>query len=1365
MIFPPGLYIVKTESIGGVVMNSHNYAASATREKYCLNGFWQFACGNGDLDQLPDQYEATPIQVPSPYNVNGFMKSYTRSFCGEESYVQGGDFRLYPEYPPHWETAKCGFYCRTFLVPEHTEGNRLFLRFDAVAFHCKFYLNGQLLAETMEGFLPIELEITQIARYGQENTLVVACQTAGYLTYKGLDGRSRLDYPKGSFWGEQIAGIWQDAWLVVRPQTYIEQLQAVTDVDTRTLTVAITAQNAQNCGVAMTLKKWNTNENEKQIVTASSVGTLTWTWQEEEVELWDFLQPNLYVLAVRLIKAGQVVDEKVVRIGFRTMKAEGEKFVLNGRPINLKSDAWHYLGYTVQTPEYARAYYQMALDAGVNVIRLHAQPFPEFFLDIADEMGMLLVSESAVWASHCIFSYSPAFFEHAKEHLVGMVLRDRNHPSVVMWSPENECIPAYMFCGSDHVKSIAELEEQIYDFIKVIDQYDTTRLISCDGSGDLGGRLPVNSLHYPHYDCPTKRGKPITIGEMGSMYYSTPDTVSREFGGKTLQSFDGRLESIGREAYRDLIGQRKWASQICIFNLVWYGLKPLPFCDRPLVYEDYTLPGIKPSRITPYMRTLNAGAQPELPAYIPNIVWELTRDAYLPTRTFVEDPPKTVAMGRATAFRLTTFNDWRQAGNFTLTATLTQPGVSRAHILQFALPACDYREDTLSFVPQKSGDALLTVTLSAEGRVIHSADYPLQVVDVEELTAKFDQTGVAVVTEGPLPVGVPVLDCRLVKPYSETMKAAAQQHFFADNTVYAYQSPVDCYVFDECLCFGGIPCLTDGKGAAVAMDLTCLGQPRILSGLDLSANDPVTAQIRLALAQKLRQTPLQECAKPYYLGNLNAETAAMLTELGCDFEPISPEKLEEQLGTPTNRLLIVDGSSGFDHFHWFSSNNFKNVLATNLKKIPTLFCNRLQLQERTLFHLAASEDCRTRLGLDSNALYGLETNQEQILASRVMQCNQPSEAILLGVPNIDWRMWNHNAEPLKTVAILRGEQRNESQNGVLIRQEYAGSAIYLSTLSADVGSNKAKHIWARILSRFGAEIALRQSDERSRLLYSGMYSGRVRRMLTRQAAPEETIADAKPALNQIQNGNAWIIADREMGQNRLYGLYVTSPQDRRDLLMNPDYVDMHITAQSPAKVYINGQPVGEGTDFDLTGIPLQAGVNCLLIHIAQESLPPEIIFRRINGKALDLTFGLADGTAKPLAMEKATFWSTHNLKDAALANATIERFWSSNQVQQKNMTLAWQFSEPVQAKALWFASFRFDNQGNIGCPQQFRLLAGESSDHLQPVYQSLAQEQMCYPSGRIYLEFDRPVTARYFALQLTENATKEWLVSDLTLLG
>ena len=1195
----------------------HTTQSSTFRRSVCLNGIWDFSICSDSIDSLPDQWETVGIKVPSPFNVNSFMQSYTRSFCGEECFVQGGDFRLYPEYPTAWEKARCGFYRRHFRVGDSSKGNRLFLRFDAVAFHCAFYLNGQRIGETMEAFLPIELEITDSVLYGTENELIVACETAHHLIYKGRDGRNRLDFPQGSFWGSHIAGIWCDAWLIECPSAFVDDVFAVTDTDARTLTVRYASCHTRTETVTFTLKKWGSDDSPRVLGSAlPATGEFDWSWAEGEIALWDFLEPNLYELTALLVRNGRTVDERTVRIGFRTMRAEGEKFVLNGRRINLKIDAWHYLGYTIQTPEYARAYYRMALDAGVNIIRLHAEPFPEFFLDIADEMGMLLVSESAVWASHCMFSYSPAFFEHSRDHLARMIQRDRNHPSVVMWSPENECIPAYHFCGSDYVKSVPELETLIYDFIRVIDAYDTSRLISCDGSGDLGGRLPVNSIHYPRYECPTHRGKPITIGEMGSMYYSTPETVCQEYGPRTLECFEGRLESVSEDAFHDLVGERKWASQICVFNLVWYGLRPLPFRDRTLVWDDYTTPGIKPSRITPYMRTLNANADPDLPDYLPNPVWNRAKEAYIPARSFVEHCPERVPAGQDCTFEISTFNDLREDTEFTLSVRLGK-SVWNADI---RIPSCEYREDRVILQAPEAGPAELTVSLLQNGNPVHTFSRAIDSIDVRALDNEFSDLGVILLSgDSPVPAS-PCIDCRDLRPYRSFVRKTRQQHFFLQGEKIGYPGPVECGVFEPSLCFGGIPVLTDGSGQAIAIDLSCTGERRIVCALDLTKSDPTTALLRVKLARLLScESPVQP-ARPLFVGHPDSALAGMLKSLNIDAEFLAADDLSGLPVIDPGRLLILDGPEAASPLASVLG-RFRRVLLASPRAVPRMFCNELRIREDKIFHLVPRNGAVPMTGLSSSALYGLESNREQILASGCLEHLSGQDGILLGVPDVDWRLWNNNAEPLKTVAVLRSELRDLSRYSAFSVLERAGTRFFVSTLSADSSSSKQRNIWARVLSALGAMPALTPASETG-LLSADLYTDHVRMMLGRVSLTDEDPASVRPIPDEPEGDDVWRITRGERAEHMLYALYILSPQDRSDLLRNPDQIDMEASCESEAEYYLNGTPLATGSHCKIAGLQLSGGSNCLLCRVKGSAPMPKITFRRSKHMPLDLTFSL-----------------------------------------------------------------------------------------------------------------------------------------------
>jgi beta-galactosidase len=104
-------------------------------------------------------------------------------------------------------------------------------------------------------------------------------------------------------------------------------------------------------------------------------------------------------LNAELIINNQVIDSQECKFGFREVWCEGINFYINGMRVNLRGDSWHYQGFVYQTKEYALNWYKLCKDAGMNFVRLHAMPYPEIFLDAADEVGMLIIDESAIYGS------------------------------------------------------------------------------------------------------------------------------------------------------------------------------------------------------------------------------------------------------------------------------------------------------------------------------------------------------------------------------------------------------------------------------------------------------------------------------------------------------------------------------------------------------------------------------------------------------------------------------------------------------------------------------------------------------------------------------------------------------------------------------------------------------------------------------------------------------------------------------------------------------------------------------------------------------------------------------------------------------
>lgn len=307
--------------------------------------------------------------------------------------------------------------------------------------------------------------------------------------------------------------------------------------------------------------------------------------------------------------------------------------MLNGKPYALHGDSWHFMGIPQMTRRYAWAWFTAIKGMNGNAVRPHAQVYPRFYLDMADEMGICVLNETANWASDGGPKLdSEHFWKESKEHLKRFVLRDRNHASVFGWSISNENKPVIL-----HVYNRPELipaqQKAWEEWRDIVRQYDPTRpWISSDGEDDGNGILPVTVGHYGDTNSMKNWisiGKPWGIGEHSMAYYGTPEQVSKYNGERAYESQEGRMEGLANECYNLIANQRRLgASYSTVFNMAWYALKPLPLGKKdcstaPSVNEDGIffseyregIPGVQPERIGPYSTTFNPGYDPTLPLY------------------------------------------------------------------------------------------------------------------------------------------------------------------------------------------------------------------------------------------------------------------------------------------------------------------------------------------------------------------------------------------------------------------------------------------------------------------------------------------------------------------------------------------------------------------------------------------------------------------------------------------------------------------------------------------------------------------------------------------------------------------------------
>lgn len=637
-----------------------------SRFEMCLNGNWQFQAvampadfrrnvGNPPTLTAPvtDKWDAVPIRIPSPWNINAFPYGQSKNLG------PGGDFRAFPSYPQAWDDVRMAWMRKTVKVPaEWKQGRRVILHFDAVNGHSQVIVNGKAVGENFDNFLPFEFDVTDLIRTDSENEILVGVRRAELFDNEGKVGRR--PYVAGSMWAEDVAGIWQDVFLLSVPEVRVSEVLIRPEVDKDTLAADLVIKNDSQheqrltiCGdvqpwvnlagkdtLEAPVPKWKLDptvlqlaRNELVVPAGATAKVSVGAKVDGKLKLWSPDAPNLYGVTFEVRRGDTVVDRKYQRFGYRQLKLTKTDLELNGKPFKFQGDAWHFLGVPQMTRRYAWAWYEAVKASNCNAVRLHAQPYPKLYMDVADEMGIFVLDETGIWGSDASPKLdSEEYWKRSDDHVTRLVMRDRNHPSVMGWSVTNEVLVILRTRGASQ-----EAMERTHNWytaqVEKIKTLDPTReWVSGDGDDDVHGRLPVFIGHYGGFTEPAnwaKKGKAWGVGECGMAYYGTPKQVSQYNGTLSYESMLGRHDGLAREAYKLIKETHRDlnASYSSVFNVVWYGLKPLPLglkdvTKSPTIEDGVWFtrfaegqPGMQPERLGPYCTTLNPGYDPKLPLY------------------------------------------------------------------------------------------------------------------------------------------------------------------------------------------------------------------------------------------------------------------------------------------------------------------------------------------------------------------------------------------------------------------------------------------------------------------------------------------------------------------------------------------------------------------------------------------------------------------------------------------------------------------------------------------------------------------------------------------------------------------------------
>jgi beta-galactosidase len=400
---------------------------AGSERRISLNDDWRFFKGESPGADRPDFDDTRwrTLDIPHDWAIEG---PFDRKFSPHQGAL------------PYHGT---GWYRKTFLVPANARSRRVAVEFDGAMSNSRVWINGQELGGRPYGYIGFAFDLTPHLRYDEANVLAVRLSPE--------DESSRW-YPG--------AGLYRHVWLditdpvhVARWGTYVTTPE-VSD-HSATISIEATVRNAGADETAYVVefslvdaegRELSRVSSSPQTATAGKDVRVGWQTTLSQPQRWDVDRPYLYNAITVVRRNREVLDRYVTRFGVRSFLVDRETgFSLNGRRLKLQGVCLHHdlgaLGAAMNVRAIERQL-QVMKAMGVNAIRTsHNPPAPEL-LDLADRMGLLVIDEAFdMWARTKIKNGHGKYFnEWGERDLRDMIRRDRNHPSVFMWSIGNEIL-------------------------------------------------------------------------------------------------------------------------------------------------------------------------------------------------------------------------------------------------------------------------------------------------------------------------------------------------------------------------------------------------------------------------------------------------------------------------------------------------------------------------------------------------------------------------------------------------------------------------------------------------------------------------------------------------------------------------------------------------------------------------------------------------------------------------------------------------------------------------------------------------------------------------------------------------------------
>ena len=406
-----------------------------------LNGQWKFSFADTPEEVNKNFFQPgfddsswNEIPVPSNWQMHGYGHPKFRNVAHP--------FKSNPPFIPR-EYNPVGSYRKTIDIPENWDGQQIYLRFEGIRSASMVWVNGKEVGYNQGAFEPSEYDITNFVKSGKNQLSVLVFQWSDGTYLEGQD-----------MW--RLSGIFRDVYLYALPKVHIGDYYIVTDLDAKytdatliieTDIVNKSASHVKGYKVRATLF----DENNKQVGQYSSLPITLKQYTNSKARIaakvinpkkWSAEKPNLYRLTLELINAKETLYVLTSNVGFRKVEIKNHALQVNGVPVKLNginSHMQHPVTGNTMDVETIKKDFTLMKQFNINCVRTSHYPPNIEYLQLADEFGIYVIDEAGVEAHATEFlsnleEWRPMYLDRVRK----MVLRDRNHPSIILWSAGNE---------------------------------------------------------------------------------------------------------------------------------------------------------------------------------------------------------------------------------------------------------------------------------------------------------------------------------------------------------------------------------------------------------------------------------------------------------------------------------------------------------------------------------------------------------------------------------------------------------------------------------------------------------------------------------------------------------------------------------------------------------------------------------------------------------------------------------------------------------------------------------------------------------------------------------------------------------------